>query len=280
VDFCRECIGEDAVYVRKRINRSQFYLRKLRKYKVPLFLLACAATFLITFSVMRSVTRPVATIPFKAPAASAGIPKANKQTQTASYERLVYPYSIIPGGIRSKADLITSIAKDPIVAEHYRNFDLNQVKFYKSDAPQFVHVAYRLKNKVYWTAKTLEIPAGETLISDGNNVARTRCGNKIVAGVLDASLTTPEEPPPTIFDIPLITTGEPQNLDVSSMDDIQAKPIEPHIPPLIHPQLYNLQYDTKRPLAAFPQNVPEPGTLGLMASGLAVILAFKFARRK
>jgi hypothetical protein len=250
---------------------------------VPLFLLACAATFLVTFALMKSVTRQVATIPFKAPATSAGAPKANKQIQPANYERVVYPYSVIPGGIRSRADLVASIANDPVVAEHYANFDLSQARFIRSDEPQIVHVAYRLRNKVYWTAKTVKIPPGETLISDGNSVARTRCGNK-VAALPQGPISPGEEPPPETFEIPLIANVQPPNLDVSSMTDIEAKPIEPQVPNIaVQPLLVdNLQYDTKRPLALFPRvsEVPEPGTLGLMLSGLAVILAFKFVRRK
>ena len=270
------------MYVRKRISRSQYYLKKLARYKVPLFLLACGATFLVTFALMKSVTRQVATIPFKAPTAATGTPKINKQTHPASYERVVYPYSIIPGGIRSRADLVTSITNDPVVAEHYANFDLSQAKFIRSDEPQIVHVAYRLRNKVYWTAKTVKIPPGETLISDGKSVARTRCGNKVAA--LPQGPISPEEPLLETFDIPLIANVQPPNLDVSSMTDIEARPVEPQIPNIaVQPLLVdNLQYDTKRPLALFPRTseVPEPGTLGLMLSGLAVILAFKFVRRK
>jgi hypothetical protein len=269
------------VYVRKRISRSQYYLRKIRRYKVPLFLLVCATTFLITFALMKLVTRPVATIPYKASAPSAGIPKTNKQIQSANYERVVYPYSVIPGGIRSKADLVSFVANDPVVAEHFANFDLNQTKFIRSDEPQIVHVAYRLRNKVYWTAKTVKIPPGETLISDGKSIARTRCGNKIVAALEDKAEITTEEPSLDTFDIPLIANVQPPNLDVSSMEDIQANPVETQIPPfeLQTHLVENLQYDTKRPLALF-REVPEPGTLGLMISGLALIVAFKFVRRK
>jgi hypothetical protein len=270
------------VYVRKRISQSQYYLRKMRRYKVPLFLLACVATFLVTFALMRLVTRPIATVAFKAPATPAGTSKANRQLQPVKYERVVYPYSVIPGGIRNKADLVTSVADDPVVGEHYTNFDLSQTKFIRSDEPQIVHVAYRLRNKVYWTAKTVKIPPGETLISDGKNVARTRCGNRIAA--LPQGPISPEEPPIETFDIPMIASGEPPKIEVSSMTDLEAKPVGPQIPNIsVQPLLVdNLQYDTKRPLALFPRTsaVPEPGTLGLMASGLAVILAIKFARRK
>jgi hypothetical protein len=270
------------VYVRKRISRSQYYLRKIGRYKVPLFILACVATFLVTYALMRSGTRPVATIPFRAPAKTAGTPQANKQVQPASYERAVYPYSIIPGGIRSRADLVASIADDPVVAEHYTNFDLSQTKFIRSDEPQIVHVAYRLRNKVYWTAKTVKIPPGETLISDGNTAARTRCGNRVAA--LPQGPISPEEPPIETFDIPMIASVVPPKIDVSSMTELDSKPVQPQVPNIsVQPLLVdNLQYDTKRPLALFPRAsaVPEPGTLGLVLSGLAVIFALKFIRRK
>jgi hypothetical protein len=42
-----------------------------------------------------------------------------------------------------------------------------------------MYVSYRLNNRIYWTRKTLRLLKGETVITDGKNVARTRCGNRL-----------------------------------------------------------------------------------------------------
>jgi hypothetical protein len=33
--------------------------------------------------------------------------------------RAIYPYSVIPGGVESAAELRNSVTRDPVVAEHY-----------------------------------------------------------------------------------------------------------------------------------------------------------------
>jgi hypothetical protein len=190
---------------------------------------------------------------------------------------------VIPGGIRSRGDLVNSIADDPVVAVHYANFDLDQAKFVRSEEAQTVHVAYRLGNKVYWTAKTIKIPPGETLISDGNEVARTRCGNRI--SVLPQEPISEEEPEIETFEIPMIATAPPPKLDFSPPSELETRPIEPLIPniPVQSLMIERLPYDTRRPLALFPPRVPEvpePGTLTLMITGLAVLVAARFARKR
>jgi hypothetical protein len=42
-----------------------------------------------------------------------------------------------------------------------------------------VYVSYRKGDKVYWTAKKLQLAEGETLLSDGRSEIRGRCGNRI-----------------------------------------------------------------------------------------------------
>ena len=39
-----------------------------------------------------------------------------------------------------------------------------------------MYVSYRRNNQVFWTRHQMLIPAGETLLSDGENFVRVRCG--------------------------------------------------------------------------------------------------------
>ena len=220
---------------------------------------------------------------------TADAPSSQKHFQTARYERTVYPFSVIPGGIRSRAELISHIADDPVVAAHYANFDIDQAKFIKSEETQFVHVSYRLRDKIFWTAKTVAIPKGETLISDGRSIARTRCGNKV--SVLAQEPIAAEEPPVETFAIPIFETPMIASLDPPSPDitkqpeaELEIRPTEPTIPfvPIQPPAFESLRYSTLRPLALFPRfyEIPEPGTIALLTIGLVAFIATRFTRKK
>jgi len=196
---------------------------------------------------------------------------------------LVYPYSVIPGGVRSREELSRKIEKDPVVATHFAGFQADDARIVKSEEPQSVYVSYRRQNKVYWTAKTVKIPKGETLITDGKDTARTRCGNKI--SVLPQEPIAEEEPPPETFEVPIIARAEPPAFDLVKLPEGELEfqpnvpiiPILPMEPPRILPYYYRPLFVVNPPPGI---DVPEPGTLILLASGLMGILAFRFARKK
>jgi hypothetical protein len=91
----------------------------------------------------------------------------------------VYPDSIIGEGANSVDELQRAIAGDPVLADHYADFDLAKTKVVRLDQPKIAHVSYRVGNSVYWTRKPLVIPAGETVLSDGTHMALTRNGNQL-----------------------------------------------------------------------------------------------------
>jgi hypothetical protein len=93
--------------------------------------------------------------------------------------RRVYPYSVIPGGIESAADLRNSIARDPVVANHYKGFDVERARIAHLGKGHLLYVSYRLGARVFWSKKQLRVPSGETLVTDGEYMARTRCGNRV-----------------------------------------------------------------------------------------------------
>lgn len=121
----------------------------------------------------------------------------------ASHEPVVYPYSIVPGGVASVEALKAAIARDPVVAEHYRDFDIKHARVERLDVPRVAHVSYRIGNDVFWTRKVLVVPAGERVITDGAHLARTRCGNQLAAV---APVTSAAEPAARVLDTPVTPT--------------------------------------------------------------------------
>ena len=94
-------------------------------------------------------------------------------------KRRVYPYSIVPGGLADRKELAHAIVMDKVVAVHYAAFEADKATVETVRKPRAVYVSYRKGDKVYWTAKKLHLAAGETLLSDGKNEIRGRCGNRI-----------------------------------------------------------------------------------------------------
>jgi hypothetical protein len=193
-----------------------------------------------------------------------------------------YLYSVIPGGVASAEELRQAMEHDPVVAQQFAGFDFQRAHLVQVSEKQSMHVAYRMGQKVYWTRKKVALHPGETLISDGKIVARTRCGNRIAM--------TPLGPP---------ALAEPADADLNQplfANDMVTPAAEPRpetyaaIIPMAAPIGANALQPTKRkgiipffilpffggtgtgggssphtPLAV----TPEPGTLLLFSSGLA-----------
>jgi hypothetical protein len=113
----------------------------------------------------------------------------------------LFPYSVIPGGVRSAEELKNALRNDPLAARHYAGFGVAKAHVIRLDRGQLVYVSYRLDNHIYWTSKRLWLPEGETVLTDGENEARTRCGNRISETPrLPVALA---EPPQAMLDTPV-----------------------------------------------------------------------------
>ena len=110
----------------------------------------------------------------------------------ARSRHLIYPYSIVPGGISSAEELRNAAAHDAVVATHFSGFNYRRARLIEVKQPQKVYLSYRLHNKVYWTVRQASLHVGEKLLTDGTVTARTRCGNQV--SVLPRVASSPEEP--------------------------------------------------------------------------------------
>jgi hypothetical protein len=111
----------------------------------------------------------------------------------------VYPYSVVPGGVATPAALRRAIQDDPVVRRHYANFDISAMHVVRLRQAQLAHVSYRIGDHVYWTKRRRRLNAGETMLTDGEHYARTRCGNQLA---VVPGQTSGEEPEPAVFDAP------------------------------------------------------------------------------
>ncbi len=120
--------------------------------------------------------------------------------QPGQQGRVFFPYSVVPGGVASVAELKAAIARDPVVAAHYARFDVSKARVTHTDRERMVYVSYRRGNQLYWTKGKLKLAKGEKLITDGVITARSRCGNQV--SETPSPLTAPNEPSAKTLDTP------------------------------------------------------------------------------
>jgi hypothetical protein len=142
-----------------------------------------------------------------------------------------YPYSVIPGGAYSPEELRQANVKDEVVRAHYADFNLKAAWVVKLTADRYEYASYRLRNQIYWTAKRLRIPQGESLLTDGVHFARARCGNRlseeprteISAGEPPASLLSPPEFRPGLAADLQLGQGAPLSVEVETPAEVSPE---------------------------------------------------------
>jgi hypothetical protein len=114
--------------------------------------------------------------------------------------RPIYPYSVIKGGAYSASELVNALDRDPVAARHYAAFQRGSVRVVASPFTKPVYLSYRVGNTIYWTSRPVRLPPGEKLLTDGQNFARARCGNRICE--TPQTPVNDTEPAPEILNTP------------------------------------------------------------------------------
>jgi hypothetical protein len=224
-------------------------------------------------------------------------------TIQARNRRVVYPYSVVPGGVRSADELESATAHDPLVAEHYKGFDYKRARLIQVNQPKLVYLSYRRGDHIYWTRKQASLKVGEKLLTDGRMTARTRCGNQV--SVLPQAETSPQEPTIAELDRPDAVASGREDLFPSNLST-DLMPLDPQLPlgsspgnafsggppptGFMPPPIGGGSGPITTPIGGGcppntvsnskdcqhnppPPPVPEPGTVVLMVSGTAALIA-------
>ncbi len=213
------------------------------------------------------------------------------------HSRRVYPYSVIPGGAESAQELRNALAHDAVASRHYQGFDVSKVRIIRLTQNREMYVSYRMGDRVYWTSKKIMIWKGEAILTDGQHEARTRCGNRLsntpskdispkepsaedMEGLQDPPWLVRNAPPapagPGLFS----ESGPPLDAQLfAPAGPFTLPPAHPDwfpVPPLIYPIVGggSLAPPLIPPSGPPPVTTPEPGTVLLLAAGLAVVAGF------
>jgi hypothetical protein len=228
---------------------------------------------------------------FLSAVAGSDLPKASSDGSDSA--RSIYPYSVIPGGVENAAELRNSITRDPVVAQHYQGFNVARARVVRLNEDRLLYVSYRLANRVFWSKKRLTLLKGETVITDGENMARTRCGNRLAeapAGpVLAAEPEFEAAPPevaqslagaPALLGAPFVPGGVPLFPPPTiGIPPASGSPGVGGFPPPGFPIVGGGPPSGNTPPVVPPPPIstPEPGTVLMLATGLASVL---FRRKK
>jgi hypothetical protein len=185
--------------------------------------------------------------------------------------------------VESTKELKIAVANDPVIAKHYASFNMAKARMIRLGIGRAVYVSYRLGNRVFWTSRKMNLLKGETLITDGEHAARTRCGNRI--SETPVRPVSPKEPSQKILETPedpglfsqpdaLSLTLPPNNFPPPPATAIY--PDDPgggmFIPPFV-PVVWGggspMPPTPIPPTPPPPVSTPEPGTLLLISTGLS-----------
>lgn len=212
--------------------------------------------------------------------------RSAKPAKSLAWARDVYPYSVVPGGMKSPGDLRAAAARDAVVRRHYARFDYDRARLVRLDEAREVYISYRIRDTVFWTRKKVRLRPGELLLTDGKITARAGCGNQISDEAKPE--VSNEEPEANVLERPVAALDPPLSpirpvLSPFSLPSGQA------LPPPLFSGLFLFPYVPvnvplpPRVCAAGdivvdgqchhhkPTTTPEPSTMVLAASGLALI---------
>jgi hypothetical protein len=183
---------------KRRLSRTEVRTRRRFVAGLILFILAVAVAIYLGAASHIPQVEPV---PLSAGMTSPDVDALPAIALTAS-DREIYPYSVIEGGAWTVEEFKNAMARDPVVAAHYAGFAVERTHVERLTQPRLAHVSYRIGNSIFWTRKPIALKPGETVLTDGVHVARTRCGNQVAQTPGEVS---PLEPAPETMDVPLKT---------------------------------------------------------------------------
>ena len=177
-------------------------------------------------------------------------------TGSLALQRKIYRFSVIPGGVYSADELARAQRVDATVRAHYTGFG-NAPTLHVMPAMAYFYVSYRKGDRIYWTSNKRPIPKGELVLSDGKNLARARCGNRL-------SLVAQE---------PRLEAGEPSDEFLNDVEAPTASVLDSTKPPLSFKDLSLLPSLFEDQLNPNSFGLSVPGNTALTNRGFADLLA-------
>lgn len=190
--------------IRRRRTSRHRRNRKIRRVLLAVFLVGLAIGFAFVAPQLPSfhASKSAGPDPQAVEASQNMLLLTQQESLRQMEQRPVYPYSVVPGGVRDVQELKSAADHDPVVAAHYAGFDYKHARIEVLKATLSAYVSYRIGKKVYWVRHPVRLKKGEKVITvDGKVKARSRCGNRVEE--VPQQATSSSEPPPAKFEEPV-----------------------------------------------------------------------------
>jgi hypothetical protein len=214
-----DAVVNQAATGKKIRHRRTWYKRRLRMQRTLLGVFFSGVVAAATWQNIANLLHPspipdlhtrASSIPEPPTVGNVTVPSAGNGLTPARYlTRLpgVYPYSVIPGGVRNAAELREATMRDPAVGRHYSQFDFDNARLIRVVQAREVYLSYRIRDTVFWTRKKVHLMPGELLLTDGKITARTKCGNQVSDTAKPE--VSEEEPSEDVLNQPVAIDGAP-----------------------------------------------------------------------
>jgi len=215
--------------------------------------------------------------------------RSAKPTKLRALPGGVYPYSVVPGGVKGADDLHYAALRDYVVRRHYSHFDFSHARLVRSTEAREVYLSYRIRDAVFWTRRKVRLRVGELLLTDGNITARARCGNQVSDTAKPE--VSEEEPDEDVLDRPVVAIESAPSSPLRPLLAAPELPVGNPVAPKLFAGGFFFPYvpiGVPIPHQCSPGNndinghpcpkhhkppaAPEPSTMVLIATGLALVL--------
>ncbi len=124
-------------------------------------------------------------------------------THAVDKKRVIYPHSVVPGGVASKEDIVEAGRRDPVVRQHYAQLATANIEPVVLEQDHMAYISYRSANKIHWTGHKVKLEKWELVLIGGGTTVRGRCGNLVSEGPREPVQSPAVEPTDLEFDTPL-----------------------------------------------------------------------------
>ena len=95
--------------------------------------------------------------------------RSSKPTKFLARIPGVYPYSVVPGGVKDPDDLRYKALRDWVVRRHYAHFDYGHARLERVTEAREVYLSYRVRDTVFWTRRRIRLHPRRTAVDRRQN---------------------------------------------------------------------------------------------------------------